>query len=154
VDRSVERVRHAELQPAGDGNVHAALEVPAVRPVGLDRRAGEDDEVGDLAALERQLHDPFLIDDGADAGAADVHERRRAFDGYGLLDVAQGERDIDRRPRIDLQHDAGLHVGAEPLQRDLQLVGTDRQVRHGPGARRVRDDRARESRGGLRGRRR
>ena len=68
------------------------------------------------------------------------------------LDIAQGERDIDRRPRIDLQHDAGLHVGAEPLQRDFQPVGTDGQVRHRPGARGVGDHGARESRGGLRGR--
>src|SRR5262249_6790509 len=76
VDGPVERIRHAELQSARYRDVHAALEVPAVGPAGLHRRAGEDDEIGDLAALERQLHDPLLFDDGADARAADVHERR------------------------------------------------------------------------------
>ena len=33
--------------------------------------------------------------------------------------------DVDLRIRADLQDDAVLHVGVEPLQRDLQLIRTD-----------------------------
>ena len=47
-----------------------------------------------------------------------------AFDRDGLLEVADRQHDVDRRRRADLQHDAGLHVGAEPLQRDLEPVRT------------------------------
>ena len=50
----------------------------------------------------------------------------------------------------DLQHDAGLHVGPEPLQRDLEPVGTGRQVRHHVGAVRLGHDRAGEPGIGLR----
>ena len=53
-----------------------------------DRRAGQHDQVGDLAALQRQLDDPLLLDDLADAGAAHVDERRGRFDRHRLLEVA------------------------------------------------------------------
>ena len=55
---------------------------------GLHRRAGEHDQVGDLAALQRQLDDALVLDDVADAGAAHVDERRRRFDRDRLLEVA------------------------------------------------------------------
>ena len=50
----------------------------------------------------------------------------------------------------DLQHDAGLHVGAESLQRHFQPVRTGRQVRHHVGAGVVGDDGSGESGVGLR----
>ena len=88
VDGAVERICHAELEPAGDGNVHAALEVAAVRTSGLDGRAGEHDQIGDLASLKRQLDDALLFDHRADAGAAHVDERRGRLDRHGLLEIA------------------------------------------------------------------
>ena len=43
----------------------------------LHGRAGEHDQIRDLTSLQRQLDDPLLLDDLADAGAAHVDERRR-----------------------------------------------------------------------------
>ena len=61
-------------------------------PAGLDGRAGQHDQVGDLASLQRQLDDPLLFDHLADAGAPHVHDRRRGFDRHRLLEVADAER--------------------------------------------------------------
>ena len=49
-------------------------------------------------------------------------------DGDLLADRSDRQRDVDLRVRADLQDDAVLHVGVEALQRDLQLIRTDRQV--------------------------
>ena len=55
-----------------------------------------------------------------------------------------------RRRRADLEHDAGLDVGAESLQRHLQPVRAGRHVRHDPGPFAVGHDGSRESGVGLR----
>jgi hypothetical protein len=70
--------------------------------------------------------------------------------GYRLLEVADGQRGVDRRRRADLQDDAGLHVGAESLQRHFQAVRARGQVRQRIAARTVGDRRARETGVGLR----
>ena len=51
-----------------------------------------------------------------------------------FADRADGQRDVDLRVRADLQDDAVLHVGVESLQRDLQLIGADRQIGEDEGA--------------------
>src|SRR6185369_11106906 len=100
VNRAVERIGHAELQAAGDGDVDATLEVAAVRPTRLHGRTGEHDQIRDLAPLQWQLHNAFLFDDGADAGTADVNERCGRFNRYRLFEVAHREHGVDRRPRV------------------------------------------------------
>ena len=116
VDGAVERIRHAEREPSGHRDVHASLKVAVTRTSRLDRRAGQHDQIRHLPALERQLDDPRLVDDRADARAADVHERRRGFDGDGFLQVADAQRGVDRRRRAHLQHDARLQVALESLE--------------------------------------
>ena len=61
----------------------------AGRRAGLHGGAGEHDQVGDLAALQRQLEDALVVDDRADARAADVDERRRGLDRDRLLERAE-----------------------------------------------------------------
>ena len=120
------------------------------RRAGLHGRAGDHDQVGDLAALERQLDDPLVLDDVADAGAAHIDDRRGRLDRDRLLEIADRELRVERRRGADLQHDAGLDVGTESLERHLQPVRAGRQVRHDPGAFAVGDDGSGERRVGLR----
>ena len=49
-------------------------------------------------------------------------------DGDRLCELSELQRDVQRRVRVDLQHDAGLHELAESLQLGLEPVRTDRQV--------------------------
>ena len=101
-----------------------------LRPSRLHGRAGEHDQVGDLASLQRQLHDPLLLDDLLMPALRTSTSGAAASTVTVSSSVADGERDVDRRRGADLQHDAGLHVGAEPCERHLEPVGTGRQVRH------------------------
>jgi len=59
-----------------------------------------------LASLQRELDDALLIDDLADARAADVDERGGCFDGDRLFEIADAERGIDGRRGANLQDDA------------------------------------------------
>ena len=132
VHRAVERVLDAVAQSARDGNGDAAgVAQGRERPL-IDRRAGQHDQVGDLAPLQRELHQALLLDDFADPRAAHVHERRGRLDRHRFFQVADRQRRRDHRVRVHLQHDARLHVGAESLQRHLEPIGADRQVRHRP----------------------
>jgi hypothetical protein len=88
VKRAVQHVHDTEIEPARDGDVHPTLEAAAVRASRLNRRARERDEVGDLAPLKRQLDDPLLLHDLANAGASHVDDGRGRFDGYRFLEVA------------------------------------------------------------------
>ena len=144
-------MRDAELQAAGDRDVHAALEAAIVGASRFDRRAGENNQIRDLSSLQRELDDALLIDHLADARAADVDERGGRFDGDRLFEIPDAERGVDGRRRADLQDESGLHVGAETLQRDLQPVWTGGKIRDHVIASGIGDDTAREGRVGLRG---
>ena len=98
------------------------------------REAGEEDQLGRLPAVERQLHDALVVDHLADAGVLGFDQRRVRGHRDLLADRADRERHVDLGVRSDLQHDAVAHVGVESLQHDLQLIGTDRQVRQRVGA--------------------
>jgi hypothetical protein len=88
VHGAVEHVGHAEHLPAGDRDVGAALEVMRRRNAGLHRRSREEDQVGDLPSLQRQLLDPFVLDHRADAGALHVDQRRRRRDRDRFFEAA------------------------------------------------------------------
>ena len=116
VHGAVEQVGHAEGQAAGDGHVDAAAEAAAVRAAGVDGGA-RPARAGCVTSpsLERQLEDAFVFNHLADAGAADVHQRRRGFNRHRSSRSPSAERHVDGRRGGDLEHDAGLHVGAESL---------------------------------------
>jgi hypothetical protein len=115
VHGAVEGVRDAREHAACDRDLHTALEALGRRSTGLERGAGQDDEVGDLASLQRQRHNPLLLDDLTDAGAAHVHQGCGGFDRNGLLQIAYPQHRIDGRRGAHLEHDPGLHVGAKSL---------------------------------------
>jgi hypothetical protein len=97
VHRPVEGVTDAGREPTGHRDVHAARRAPAAHRGCLDRRARQDEQVGDLTSLERELDDALVLDDRADAGAADVDKRRGGFNRDRLLERAEFQGRIDRR---------------------------------------------------------
>ncbi len=125
VHGAVQRVGDAEVQAPGHGDVDAAGHGPVRRGAGLHGRAREHDQVGDLAPLQRQFHDALVFNYVADAGAANVDNRRRGLNRDRLLEVADRQRSVDRRRGADLEDDPRLHVGAESLERPPP-AGTDR----------------------------
>ena len=83
------------------------------------RQSRQEDQLGRLAAVQRQLHDALIVDHLSDAGVLGFDQRgvRRHRD--LLADRADGERHVDLGIRADLQHDAVPHVGVEALEHDL-----------------------------------
>ena len=62
-------------------------------------------------------------------GIARLDEWRRRLDGHRFLERAELQLDRDHRIAVDLQHDAGLHVGAEAGERRFEAIRSNRQVR-------------------------
>ena len=116
----------------------------------VHRGPGQHDQIGDLAALERELDDAFLLHHFGHAGALHVHEGCRGFHGDRLFETANRELDVEHRCGPDLQDDAGSCEGAEALELGFQPIGTGDEVRHRVGAVLVGHDRAGEAGVGLR----
>ena len=129
VHRTVEEVLHAELLTARDRDAAALSQAPARGIAGIDGTASQDDERGDVAALERQRLDGLVVDDCADRGVARLDERRGRFDGHRFLERANLELHRDHRIAVHLQHDSRLHVGPEARERHFEAIRSDRQVR-------------------------
>ena len=89
----------------------------------------ERDELEIVAAVQRQLDDPLVVDDGADGGVLGLELNGVGLDGDGFGDLADGEREIETD---DLLH-AELHVlglvAFEPGLLDLDAVRPGRQRR-------------------------
>ncbi len=71
-------------------------------------------QVGGIPAVERQVQDPLVVHHLADAEVARLDHQRVGLNGDVLGDLAERQGDVDDRVRADLQHDAGLRVGAKP----------------------------------------
>ena len=104
-----------------------------------DRSAGQRNQVGDVAAVERQLEDALVFHDLTDADVPGFHQRRAGLDLHRLGKLAKLEDDVDGGTAIDLQHDAGLHIRPEPRQRRFQSVRANGQIRQHIGAPLIRD---------------
>ena len=149
VCRTVEQVPDPDWQAPGNRDGHAPWEVPAPYDAGLDRRAGQDDQVGHLAPLQRQLYDPLVLDHVADPGTLQVDERCSRLDGHGLLETADRQHHIDDGGCRHLQDDPGLRERTESLEDRLQPIGPRGKVRQHVHAVRICGHAAREARVGL-----
>ena len=104
-------------------------------PAGADvARPGEEDQLGRLPSIERQFDHALVVHDLADPGRMRFDHRRVGGDRHLFADDADRQRDIQLRIRADLEDDAVLHVGVEALQRHLQLIRPDGEVRQHEGA--------------------
>ncbi len=124
VHRAVEQVGDAEGQTARHRYVDGSPEATAVRAAGVDSGADHHEQTRHLPPLQWHLEDSFVFHHLADARALDVHQRGCGFNRDCLLEVADAERYVDGGRGRDLEHDAGLHVGAESLEGDFEPVGS------------------------------
>ena len=79
-----------------------------------------------VAAVQRQLHDAPVLDDGADRGVGRLDERRLAGDGRHFRDCPQLDREVDARGLLHLQLEAARN-GLEPFELGLDGVLARRQ---------------------------
>ena len=128
VHRAVEQILHAELLAAGDRDAAALCQAAARRIAGVHRTASQDDERGDVATLERQRLDGLVVDDCSDRRVARFDERRGRLHRHCFLERAELQLHGDHRIAVHLQHDSGLHVGAEAGERGFEAIRSNRQV--------------------------
>jgi hypothetical protein len=114
------------------------------------RRRQKLHQVGGIASVERQVQDALVVHHLADAEIAGFDGERARLDRHGLLDLPHRHSDDDGRRRTDLQHDAGLRVRPEALQRGLETVRTNGEIRQQELPLRIGDCVAFEARVGLR----
>ena len=91
--------------------------------------AGQQDQLGRLARVQRQFDDFLVADDLADAAAVRFHRQGLGLHHDLFADRADLQGRVDDRVGIDVEHDAGLDVGGEAVLGDLHAVRPDREVR-------------------------
>ncbi len=90
-------------------------------------RAHQENKIRGIAPVQRNLRDPLRIHHLPDSGAMRLHHASRGFDDDLVAHRADLQRRVDGRVAVHLQHDIGLHKRAEPLLRDLETIGSNRQ---------------------------
>jgi hypothetical protein len=145
VGRAVERVRHAVLVAARDRDAHSGVHREGGRGCRLHGETGQGDELRHLARVQRQLDNPFALDDRSDAGGPRVDERRFARDLHFFGDRADTHGRIHDRIAVHLQHDAALREGGESLELRLEPVRPERQIRQHVRTRLVGDGRTHQA---------
>ena len=131
VNTSVETVRHSRRLAARNRNRHLSIPACAVseRGASLDGAAGDQDQIAHASSVERQFQHPRVVHHLADSGGPRLHQCSVRLDLNLITDLADSENGIHSRAAADLQHNAALHVRAEPRQRRFQPVRTDWQIR-------------------------
>ena len=89
---------------------------------------GEHDE---QAAVQRQLHDLFMLDDRPKAGGFGAHDRRVADDRHLFSNVSDADLEIDTRLFTGRQADALAAHRLEARQLEIEAVFARRQARGG-----------------------
>ena len=90
------------------------------------RDGGEHDE---QAAVQRQLHDLFMLDDRPQAGGFGAHDRRVADDRHLFSNVSDADVEIDARFFSGRQADAFAAHRLEARQLEIEAVFARRQAR-------------------------
>ena len=101
---------------------------------------GERRERDEGAAVQRQLHDLLVLDDGPEAGRLGAQDRRVRRDRDLFAHVADGEVEVDPRLLAGRQPDAVAPHRLEPGQLDVDAVVARRQARRGVDALAARHD--------------
>src|SRR5262249_48390725 len=125
---SVQIVSGAKTHVSRSRNNGTAL-VTAIggRPL-LNCASGQRDQVGRVAAIERQFENALVFYDRADANSARFHHRciRLDFDLFGNLpNLHDG---IDECSVIDLQHNACLNKRSKSRQGGFKPIGSESQI--------------------------
>ena len=92
------------------------------------RSAGEQDQIGRLPSIEREVHDPALIDDLGDGGVLRLHHYGVGRHSQLLRHGPDLQRDVHQDIVPDLQHDSRLNIACEALSCGFETIRTDREV--------------------------
>ena len=101
------------------------------------RQAGQGDEG---AAVQRQLHDLLVLDDGTETAGFGADDRRVAGDRHLFADVADAQFEIDARLLAGGDMNAAAADRLEPRQLDVDAILAGRQARCAVDAVAGRDD--------------
>ncbi len=86
-------------------------------------------ELGGIAAVQRHVLHAARVDHLRERGGLGVNLWSGGFDGDGLLDRAQHQRNVDGHPLIRAHHDGLLGVPAEAGGADVQRISARPQGR-------------------------
>ena len=153
VAATVQQIKGAISRTSLDRNRNLSRIVLApnrIRRRGRHRRPSELNQRCLLPSIQRQIEYTLVLEDSSDRVALRFDHPRVGLDLYDLHCSAHLQSYINRGVDVHLQHDSGLHVGAESRQAHLEPVGSDRQVRQCVGSRLVRNGASHQTRLGLR----
>ena len=124
---------------AADGGAGEAAATAGVLANGDGADAGgEGEELGEVAAVEREILDGALTDDGAELGGGGVDGGHGGADVDSLRGRADGEGEVEGGGLVDLEGEAGFLEGVEAVLGDAHLViaglHVDERERAGLGA--------------------
>ncbi len=91
--------------------------------------ASEINQIGRIAAVEREIDDALLVDYLADARATGLDGQRGCFHLHLLAHRTELHGDFDGGAAGNLQHDTALDRGAEAIFTNFQAVGADGKIR-------------------------
>ena len=104
------------------------------RQDGVRRQGHAGDDGGqhdEQAAVQRQLHDLFVLDDRPETRGLRPHDRRITDHGHQFPDIADAEVEIDADLFAGRQANALASHGLEPGKLDVEPVMAGRQARGG-----------------------
>ena len=126
---TVQRIPHAKVLSSGNRYQSHPLPTFIVGIAILNGCAGEGNEVGDLASVQRQFQNSCVLNDCADCRAARLYLCGICLNLDRLGYLADFQRDVYRRIAVHLKHDVRLHKRAKSGQRRFQSIRTGCQVR-------------------------
>ena len=129
---SVQAIREPGLHSTGDLNNDGRIVSTAWIQRALRRRgchSRQQDQLGDLSPIQRQLQHASVVDHLADARVACFHERGIGLHFDGFRNLSHFHQDIQHGIASDLEHDSRSHITAKARQCRLQPIRTDREIR-------------------------
>ena len=134
---AVQRVVIELLPLPADRNLGSRAAVASLargRPVGAetgDHVRAESDQRGEVAPVERQIDDPFVIDHGAHRGIFGGQQRSASSHLDHLGDRADPELEVEAGHLLHLQLDAVANLGLQALHFRLDVIYARQQRREG-----------------------
>jgi hypothetical protein len=128
VRSAVESVIDAIVLAAGDRDRDAGVHAPDGRRAVLNGRAGQGDQVGGSAAVEREIQNTLVFHHVAYTQFLGFNQRRVCLYLDGLGNIAHAEHHRDHRVAVNLKLNTRLHRGSESHAYGFQFVRARSQI--------------------------
>ena len=126
--RAVQPERDAASDAAGYGNCDGRIIPNAVIRHAWIRHSRQENKLGHLASVQRQLQNTLIVHDGPHAGVSRFNQSSVGAYLDRLSNLTDLEDGINGGVAIDLKHDSSLHVSAEARQRCFDHVRPERKI--------------------------